>query len=88
MTWPDGTKYEGEFVNGKMTGQGVKTWPNGNKYEGMWKNGLQHGAGKFYSAKNDTVTPEEWRDGKRWTWNKNGKAVGQAPIANQEGWVR
>ena len=40
MTWPDQTKYEGEFVNGKMTGHGIKTWPNGNKYEGMWKNGL------------------------------------------------
>lgn len=70
MVWPDNTKYEGEFVNGKMEGKGVKTWPNGNRYEGMWKNDLQHGAGIFYSKKTDKETPEEWRDGKQWTWKK------------------
>lgn len=70
MTWPDGTKYEGQFTNGKQEGRGIKTWPNGNTYEGLWKNNLQHGNGQFYSAKHDTTTPEEWREGKKWTWAK------------------
>jgi len=43
MTWTDGSKYEGQFVNGKMEGKGIKTWPNGNTYDGMFKNNLQHG---------------------------------------------
>lgn len=71
MIWPDNTKYEGEFVNGKMEGKGTKTWPNGNRYEGMWRNDLQHGPGIFFSKKTGKETPEEWRDGKCWTWMKS-----------------
>ena len=26
----------------------------------------------FYSAKTGKETPEEWREGKRWTWTKAG----------------
>lgn len=74
MLWDDNTRYEGEFVNGKMEGKGIKTWTNGNRYEGMWSNDLQHGPGLFYNAKTDKETPEEWREGKRWTWNKTTKA--------------
>ena len=72
MLWPDGTKYEGEFVNGKMEGKGTKEWPNGNRYEGLWKNDVQHGPGIFFSKKTGKETPEEWRDGKCWTWMKTG----------------
>lgn len=31
--WPDGARYEGEFVNGFKHGEGKYTWPNG---EVMW----------------------------------------------------
>lgn len=72
MLWPDNKRYEGEFINGKMEGKGVMTWPNGNRYNGMWKNDMQHGPGMFYSAKTGKETPEEWREGKRWTWTKAG----------------
>jgi hypothetical protein len=30
----DGSKYEGEWENGKKHGNGVFYWSNGNKYEG------------------------------------------------------
>ena len=40
MTWPDGGIYEGEFVNGKMEGKGIRNWPNGNYYDGQFKNNL------------------------------------------------
>jgi 1-phosphatidylinositol-4-phosphate 5-kinase len=40
MKWSDGSKYVGEFVNGKMDGHGIKTWANGDKFTGMWKNNL------------------------------------------------
>ena len=31
----------------------------------------------FYNAKTDKETPEEWREGKRWTWNKTAKLANQ-----------
>ena len=39
FTWPDGRRYEGEYVDDKKEGQGVFYWPDGRKYEGGWKNG-------------------------------------------------
>ena len=32
-----GEKYEGEWKNGKRTGQGTYTWSNGDKYVGEYK---------------------------------------------------
>ena len=34
LTWPDGSRYDGPFVNGAPHGQGVKVWANGDRYEG------------------------------------------------------
>lgn len=37
---PDGTKYEGQFTDGKrIRGKGIMTIPDGNRYEGVWKKG-------------------------------------------------
>lgn len=51
MTWPDQSRYEGEFKNGKMEGRGTKVWASGNKFVGNWKNDVQHGTGVFYNFK-------------------------------------
>jgi hypothetical protein len=32
--WPTGEKYEGDWVDGKMTGKRLYTWSSGQKYEG------------------------------------------------------
>ena len=39
-------KYSGNFVNGKLSGQGKFTWLNGTYYEGSWFKGRKHGYGK------------------------------------------
>jgi len=39
FTWPDGRRYEGEYIDDKKEGHGVFYWPDGRKYEGGWKNG-------------------------------------------------
>ncbi len=43
--WPDGTKYEGRWVQGARCGSGKITYADGVIYEGEWKNGLTHGEG-------------------------------------------
>ena len=36
FTWPEGNKYEGEYLNDKRHGYGIYTWPDGKKYEGEY----------------------------------------------------
>ena len=35
----DGDRYEGDFVNGKRTGKGVKTYASGTVKSGIWEDG-------------------------------------------------
>ena len=44
--WADGSRYEGDFVNGKRSGKGVFTWPGGDRYEGDFADGRMTGKGK------------------------------------------
>ena len=37
--WPDGRRYEGEYIDDKKEGKGSFFWPDGRKYEGDWLNG-------------------------------------------------
>ena len=71
MTYGDGSEYDGNFKNGKMDGQGVKTFANGNVYTGKFKDNLQHGVGQLYNSKTGETTKVEYREGKKWTWAKN-----------------
>ncbi|KAJ8376809.1 hypothetical protein SKAU_G00073890 [Synaphobranchus kaupii] len=45
--WPDGSRYEGEFVNGLKQGEGVFTWANGELYEGSFYKDYRHGRGMY-----------------------------------------
>ena len=42
---PNGSKYEGEFKNGKENGKGKRSSPDGRNYVGEWKDGREHGQG-------------------------------------------
>ncbi|XP_045904870.1 ankyrin repeat and MYND domain-containing protein 1 isoform X2 [Micropterus dolomieu] len=46
--WPDGSRYEGEFVNGFKHGKGKYTWRNGEYYEGSFYKDYRHGDGLYY----------------------------------------
>ena len=41
-TYPDGTRYVGEFLNNKKHGRGT-LFQEGNIYRGMFKNDMFHG---------------------------------------------
>ena len=38
MNYANGSKYEGEFFNDKIHGNGIHTDPNGFVTRGIWKN--------------------------------------------------
>ena len=62
--WPDGRKYEGEFVDDHREGQGIHVWPDGSKYEGGWLKGKYHGFGIFTKA-NGKQTEADFDKGKK-----------------------
>jgi hypothetical protein len=63
-TNPNGSKYVGEFKDGKYNGQGTFTINTGGKYVGEFRNGLIDGQGTFTDS-NGTKYTGEWKDFKR-----------------------
>jgi len=45
-----GNRYEGQWKDGKMHGQGVFEFVNGNRYEGQFKDGKRNGQGVYEYA--------------------------------------
>ena len=60
----DGSRYEGEFKNGKQHGQGEMTYADGGKYVGQWKRGKREGRG-FYTWKDGSTYDGEWKNDTR-----------------------
>ena len=60
--YPDGSKYDGNFSNGKFQGDGVFTFANGDVYQGSFKNNYPdgHGNRKLVSGEEETG---EWKQG-------------------------
>ncbi len=73
-TYPDGTRYKGEWKDNKRHGKGVLIRPDGTKYSGEWLNDKPDGQG--------TLTYPDGR--KRIGEWKEGKFVGEnQPVADQ-----
>ena len=45
LTYANGDKYVGEWVNDRWHGQGTYTFPDGENYIGEWKVSNKHGQG-------------------------------------------
>ena len=56
-----GSKYVGEWKDGKFEGQGTITWSDGDKYVGEFKDGLRNGQGTNTNADGDKYVGE-WKD--------------------------
>ena len=46
--WPDGSRYEGQFFEGKKHGKGCFTWADGSSYEGDFVENNIEGYGKKF----------------------------------------
>ena len=80
VTYYNGDKYVGYFLNNKRHGQGTCYWTNGDRYEGEWKDDKRHGQGTYYWTYGDRYEGE-WKDDKRhgqgiYYWNDGDKYVG------------
>lgn len=65
FAYSDGSKYEGQFANGKPNGYGAffaPNYPNSDKYVGNFLNGAKHGTGTLYKSNGGTQTGQ-WREG-------------------------
>ena len=77
----DGSKYEGEFKDGILNGQGTFTSSGGSKYVGKFRNGKRNGHGTFTSPDGSKYVGK-FRKGKRngqgiFTWSDGGKYEGE-----------
>ena len=45
VDYPNGSRYKGEWEDGKYHGQGVFTWLDGGRHEGEFEDGLPNGQG-------------------------------------------
>ncbi|MDC0542866.1 hypothetical protein OAO24_05345 [Methylophilaceae bacterium] len=61
--FPNGDKYEGEWKNNKMHGQGTYTYADGEKYVGEYKDGQVNGQGSYVWA-SGAKYEGEWKDDK------------------------
>lgn len=59
---PDGGRYYGPLLGGKLHGRGRIEWPNGSHYEGEFANGMMSGKGRMRFANGSTYEGEV-RDG-------------------------
>ena len=75
-SWPDGRKYDGQYVDDKKHGHGIYYWPDGKKYEGGWKESKQHGEGVFTNNKGQNKKGL-WENGDRIKWISETKQPGE-----------
>ncbi len=68
-TPPDGSKYVGEWKDGKKHGQGTFSWPGGAKYVGEFKDDKQHGQGTL-TFDDGKVLKCTWVNGEAVEWVK------------------
>ena len=50
FTYPDGSRYEGDFQSDMRHGKGTLTYPDGSQLEGQWIHGAEMGTFIFTSA--------------------------------------
>ena len=86
-TYPNGDKYEGDWILGKRNGKGIYIYGKGewegDKYEGEWKNGNKNGHGTYIFGEGEWEGDKyegEWKKGKEWNiteYDKKGKMIGK-----------
>jgi len=84
--WENGTKYMGEWKDGKRHGQGTMTYHDGSKFVGKWKDGRKNGQGtETYPS--GRKYEGEWKNNKPWEgtlYDKNENIIGRVVNGEQQ----
>ena len=81
QTLPDGSKYVGNWKNGKKHGQGTLTYPDGSMYVGELKEDKKNGKGTYTWGKGDyegQIYLGVWKDDEPWNgtqYDKDGNIL-------------
>ena len=75
ITYFNGNKFEGNFVNGKREGRGIFTWKDGDVYSGYYKNNEVQGFGRYEHVTGELYIGEF----------KNGKMEGRGTFISKDG---
>lgn len=62
-TYPDGSRYVGEFRSGKPDGIGTMYYANGDRYDGQWRGDVPQGRGTMHYA-TGKIVGAYWERGK------------------------
>ena len=65
FTGANGGSYDGDWVEGKKHGRGVRTYWDGDSYDGDWVEGKQHGRGVYTYALTGRSYDQDWVEGKQ-----------------------
>jgi len=63
FAYPDGSKFEGHFANGKFDGQGIFSFANGDKYVGHFKENYPDGVGIRFVKETGAEESGAWKQG-------------------------
>jgi len=62
-TFPDGTKYVGQYRDDKRNGQGTYTFADGRKYVGEFRDDKRDGQGSLFSPDGPLIQNGIWLNG-------------------------
>ena len=63
MTFPDGSEYDGEWLEDAYSGSGTFNYANGDIYKGDWLSGQKNGVGKYFFKSNGSTYEGTWEEG-------------------------
>jgi hypothetical protein len=63
QTYPDGSRYLGQFEAGMIHGDGSYIYQNGDVYSGSWNKGKKEGFGTYLFKENDSSFKGKWENG-------------------------
>lgn len=87
--WPDGSVYEGYFLEGQANIKGRLLHADGDVYDGQWINGKAEGEGVYFHS-NGNKYEGEWKQDKQWgkgkeIWTDGASYIGEYIDGKKEG---